>query len=324
VTIFGNDASKWQGDVRWAQVDTVCAFGWEKVSEGPGKGLPGGYVSERWRPEKPEMEARASASGFIPGGYLFLAEGDGARQAEFFAAAAGDMAGFMIAVDVEPRSDPATGQVISRPTIGQARACVARLRVLYPRHPVGGYVPNWYWQQIGRPDLTFTDYLWASHYVETTGSPAQIYATVPRSFWAGYGGSAVHLLQFTDKASVPGVDGPSDCSAWRGTPGQLRDLVLPRKAAAPTRREHDVHGLLLKGENVETGLTLPRDGGRLVFYSTADAKVRVDWVKVADKTAEVVITRAGGRMGVAIPKGCLAAVVRRVDPGLNDVTYLVD
>jgi hypothetical protein len=218
VTLFGNDASKWQGDVRWGPVDASMAFGWEKVTEGPGRGLPGGYVNERWRPEKPEMAARAKASGFIPGGYLFLAQGNGAGQAEFFARAAGNMDGWAIAVDVEPRE--ATG---SKPTLADARLCVTRLRELYPHHPIGGYIPRWYW---GDRSTTFVDYLWASHYVEGQGTPAALYAKVPAAWWAGYGGRKVDLLQFTDKAIIAGVDGPSDCSAFRGTRDELARLVL--------------------------------------------------------------------------------------------------
>ena len=140
MTLFGPDASKWQGDVRWGPVDATMAFGWEKVTEGPGKGITRGYVSERWGPEKPEMAARARASGFVPGGYLFLAQGNGAAQADYFADHAGDMAGFAIAVDVEPRE--ATG---SFPSMIDARSCVARLRARYPGHPIGGYLPRWYW-----------------------------------------------------------------------------------------------------------------------------------------------------------------------------------
>jgi hypothetical protein len=219
MAIFGPDTSKWQGDVSWAPVDKTMAFGWAKVSEGPGKGIASGYVSERWRPEKPEMAARAKASGFVPGGYLFLAQGTGSAQADFFAKAAGDMTGWAIAVDVEPRD--ATG---SRPTLAQARACVARLRQLYPHHPIGGYIPHWYW---GSQDTTFVDYLWASHYVSGgPASPQALYDRVSPAQWAGYGGRKPALLQFTDKALIDGVSGPCDCSAFRGTPAELAQLLL--------------------------------------------------------------------------------------------------
>jgi hypothetical protein len=104
------------------------------------------------------MAARVAASGFVPGGYLFLEAGDGAGQADFFHATAGDMAGFAIAVDVEP----ATG---SEPTAADAHACVARLRQLYPSHPVIGYIPQWYW---GNQSTRFVDVV---SYV-VTGLPA--------------------------------------------------------------------------------------------------------------------------------------------------------
>ena len=86
------------------------------------------------------------------------------------------MSGFGIAVDAEPRKD-ASGKVISSPSLADARACVARLRVLFPGHPVGGYLPRWYW---GDRATDFCDWLWASHYV--TGGPASpqaLYGKVP-------------------------------------------------------------------------------------------------------------------------------------------------
>jgi GH25 family lysozyme M1 (1,4-beta-N-acetylmuramidase) len=228
MVIYGPDASKWQGDVDWGPVDQLAAFGWEQVSEGTIG------VNPRWGPEKPQMKARAAASGFIPGGYLFLRAGRGAEQADYFAAAAGDMSGFGIAVDAEPRRD-ASGKVISSPGPADARACVARLRALFPGHPIGGYLPRWYW---GDRATDFCDWLWASHYV-TGGpaTPAALYAKVPASWWGGYGGLPISLLQFTDKALIAGVPGPCDCSAFRGNPAQLATLLLPRRAAAPPKEK---------------------------------------------------------------------------------------
>jgi hypothetical protein len=291
-------------------------FGWAKVSEGPGKGISSGYVSERWTAEKPEMQARAEASGFVPGGYLFLAEGNGPAQADYFAKAAGDMDGWAIAVDVEPRE--ATG---SHPTMVDAVSCVRRLRYLYPGHPIGGYIPQWYW---GARSTTFVDYLWASHYVQSDpGPPGLIYRHVPASWWASYGGRAVSLLQFTDKAVISGVDGPCDCSAFRGTAAELRKLVLPKpKAAAGVREDDPVHGLLNRGKDSVTPLALPRAGGRLVFLADGGATVRVRWVDTPGDAVEIGLTKT--RSGVKIPDKCLGAWVRRLDEGTGDVSYLVD
>jgi lysozyme len=212
--MFGIDASRYQGTVNWATVDQSTGFGFEKVTEGHT------YVNPFWAAAKTAMTARAQASGFVPGAYLFLRAGDGAGQADWFAKNAGNLDGFAIAVDIEPSGT-------SKPTLADGKACVARLRQLYPHHPVGGYIPHWYW---GTQDTTFADWLWASNYVAGTGGPRDLYAKVPASYWDAYGGRDVSLLQFTSSATVLGVSGVVDCSAFRGHAADLRKLVLP---AAP-------------------------------------------------------------------------------------------
>jgi peptidoglycan hydrolase-like protein with peptidoglycan-binding domain len=60
-----------------------------------------------------------------------------------------------------------------------------------------------------------------------------LYRFVSPARWAGYGGRAVSLLQFTSSAVVPGVDGLVDCSAFRGSRDMLAALLLPRTAPPP-------------------------------------------------------------------------------------------
>lgn len=201
----------------WAAEDTICDFGWEKVTQGTG------YSNPFWPAAKTAMAARAAASGFVPGAYLFLEQGNGAAQADRFAAVAGDLAGFGLAVDVEPSG-------ASRPGLADAAACVTRLRQHYPGHPVTGYIPQWYW---GGTDTTFCDILWASHYLSAAGSPGWLWQRVPPSWWASYGGRMPEILQFTDKAAVPGVAGLVDCSAFVGTAAQYAALVLPGGVIPP-------------------------------------------------------------------------------------------
>lgn len=229
--IFGIDASSYQRSVNWAVVDSTCEFGFEKATEGAG------YVNPYWSAAKIDMKARAAATGFIPGAYLFLDAGDGTAQADHFAQAAGDLTGFAIAVDVE-RSK-------GNPTLAQAKACVARLRQHYPNHPIGGYIPRWYWSEsFGSASLTFVDWLWQSSYVTGAGSPASLYAKVPSSMWAPFGGMTPALLQFTSSASVGGVSGQVDVSAYRGTTAQLRALAVggtaPTTTPTPTPEDTDM------------------------------------------------------------------------------------
>lgn len=210
--MFGIDAASMQHTVDWPTVDHSTGFGFEKVTEGTT------YLNPFWAAAKTAMQARAKATGFIPGAYMFLHAGNAAAQAAWFAANAGDLSGFAIAVDVEP-----TGS--SRPAMADAVIAVKTLRQLFPGHPIGGYIPHWYWEN---QDTTFTDWLWASRYVTATGAPRQIYPQVPDTWWLGYGGrKQVDLLQFTSTATVQGVTGNVDCSAFRGTPADYKKLVLP-------------------------------------------------------------------------------------------------
>ena len=312
---FGIDASSFQGNVNWARADSTTSFGWEKVTQGSRKTASRGYVNPFWAGpsgnSKRALAARAAASGFVPGGYLFLEAGDGAGQADFFHAAAGDMAGFAIAVDVEPAAG-------SKPAAADAHACVARLRHLYPSHPVIGYIPHWYW---GDQSTRFVDVLWASNYVTGTGPPATLYAKVTPGQWAAYGGRAPALLQFTNAATVPGVSGPVDCSAFRGTAAQLRARLLPDDSQHATE-DLMQPGFLLSGEGAVTPVAIPNGAKRLRFFSNRPAQVRVDLIGVSEPTSTLTLGYEQGAQGVATG-GALAAVVHRVDAGDNEVSYVV-
>jgi GH25 family lysozyme M1 (1,4-beta-N-acetylmuramidase) len=215
-TSFFVDCSSFQGSPSWAKVAAVCAGGAEKVTEGTG------YVNPFWAASKSGM-LQVAAHGFVPVAYLFLDAGpSGAAQAEYFAAHAGSLTGFGIAIDLERSS--------GSPTVAQAQDCAAELRKLYPGHPVGGYAPHWY---TGGADLGFCDWLWASEYVNGSGDPGVLYRSVPASWWSPYGGKSPLMLQFTSSATVAGISGQVDCSAFPGTAAQLASHVLP-KPPAPT------------------------------------------------------------------------------------------
>jgi GH25 family lysozyme M1 (1,4-beta-N-acetylmuramidase) len=234
MTIFGCDFSSFQGNPDWAAVDSETAFGWEKATQGTW------YVNPYWNGpkghNKAAMERRKSVSGFIPGVYHFLEAGHAAAQADFFASHAGNLDGWGIMVDVEPTAT-------SRPALADAKEFVSRCREHYPHHPVTGYIPKWYW---GNQETTFVDVLFASRYVTGTGTPRQLYAKVTSSMWDAYGGKKPALLQFTDQAEVSGVGGLVDCSAFRGTPAELRKEITP----APP--EEEVRMMLKDGTGAET------------------------------------------------------------------------
>lgn len=211
------DCSSYQGSPDWARVAATCAGGAEKVTEGTS------YANPRWAAAKPAMRA-AAVHGFVPLAYLFLdAAEPGDAQARYFASKAGDMSGFGVVIDFERAPD-------GPPTLSQARACAAELRSVYPAVPIGGYCPHWF---TGSMDLSFCDWLWASEYVSGSGDPAMLYAQVPASWWAPYGGRSPLLLQFTSQASVAGISGPVDCSAFHGTAAALAAHVLAAPSSSP-------------------------------------------------------------------------------------------
>lgn len=222
---FFADCASFQGQPDWPRVAATCIGGAEKVSEGLG------YVNPDWAASKTVMTALA-AHGFVPVAYFFMdAGGSGAAQAQKFAAAAGNLTGWGIAVDLERAPD-------GSPTRQQAVDAVAELRKLYPHHPIGGYAPHWY---TGGEDLTFFDWLWASEYVLGSGDPAALYRQVPATWWAPYGGRTPLMLQFTSKATIAGISGSCDCSAFEGTQAQLAAHVLPAAPKPPPSPRPVVH-----------------------------------------------------------------------------------
>lgn len=249
----------------------MCAGGAEKVTEGTG------YANPYWPTAKAALR-QVAAHGFVPAAYMFLdAKGAGAAQAVWFWKHAGDLAGFGIAVDLERAPD-------GGPSVQQARDAVAELRRRYPGHPVGGYAPHWY---TGGADLSFFDWLWASEYVSGSGDPGVLYRSVPASWWAPYGGRSPLMLQFTSTASVAGVSGPVDCSAFAGTAAQLASRLLPsppapapRPAAPAPVKEPDVaDGILVPLNhdglpvNVPVAELVPSPGFRIVVTGDTGAVV---------------------------------------------------
>jgi len=214
-TSFLVDCASYQGVPAWAKAAAVCAGGAEKVTEGTG------YTNPDWDESKAGLQQLA-AHGFVPLAYLFLDAGPGAAQAQYFASKAGSLTGWGIAIDLERSA--------GSPTVAQAQDCAAELRKLYPAHPIGGYAPHWY---TGGANLSFCDWLWASEYVNGSGDPGVLYKSVPATWWAPYGGKAPLLLQFTSSATVAGISGPVDCSAFAGTGAQLASHVLPKPPAPP-------------------------------------------------------------------------------------------
>ncbi|MGI8311899.1 glycoside hydrolase family 25 protein [Saccharopolyspora hattusasensis] len=112
----------------------------------------------------------------------------------------------------------------------QTRATLDRLRELGYSSPLL-YLPRWYWEQIGRPDLRGLPPLWASRCPDNNGgTPAEIYRRVPARFWDAYGGNRVDVLQFSSSATV-GRHRPVDVNAYQGSRAELAALLGARPPA---------------------------------------------------------------------------------------------
>lgn len=90
------------------------------------------------------------------------------------------------------------------------------------------YLPEWYWREIGSPNLAGLPPLWYSRYPNYQGGSASAiwnrHASWFGQFWRGYGGLPVAILQFTSSATVAGHS-PVDGNAYRGSRAQLAALL---------------------------------------------------------------------------------------------------
>lgn len=167
---------------------------------------------------------RGQACGLLSLGYHYLRSGNEVAQAAVFSqqlAAAGGVPGMLDAEAVT-----AVGQTPTLTVTGIHRfldACAAngaRVPLLY--------LPRWYWQRMGSPDLSGLPMLWASSYVSGTGYASVLYEGVTPRFWAAYGGLPVAVLQFTDRALIAGQR--IDADAYLGTRDDFTKLI---NVAAP-------------------------------------------------------------------------------------------
>lgn len=164
------------------------------------------------------MIRRGKAAGMLTMGYHWLYPGNETAQAQVFAAALArnDVPGVLDAEDVDSNGHATLTIAGIRAFVAECRRLSAPLRLMY--------LPNWYWDRIGRPDLTGLPTLWASSYVAGGGVAAQLYEAVTPNRWASYGGLPVGLLQFTEAGQTAGYH-PVDCNAYLGTTAELAALL---------------------------------------------------------------------------------------------------
>jgi hypothetical protein len=199
VTIFGPDISSYQNGLDLARL-SAASFVIAKTTEGTYYS-DSGYTG--WR-----QQAANLGTPFI--WYHFLSGEDAHAQVAHTVANVGDtsLPGML---DVEPNGSfaPTLSQVIGY--VDAAASAGLNLRLVY--------LPRWYWQQLGSPDLaplaTRGLALISSSYPGGSGSPQQLYPGDAAAGWQPYGGMAPLLYQYTNQASDAGK--PLDYNAFRGT-----------------------------------------------------------------------------------------------------------
>jgi hypothetical protein len=210
MTLWGFDISDYQGDF---DMDAAKRAGFSfviiKVTEG--SAWKSKYFKANYQ--------RARDTGLLTCGYHYQRSNASPHaQADNFASMAGTDVGFI--PDVEANGGG----------VDLTRAILAELRTEGYSSPLS-YIPKWYWQQIGSPNLSGLAQLWQSHYPDNKGgSVADIYKRVPSSWWTGFGGQPIKILQFTSLATVAGRT-PIDGDAFEGS---IQDLTALLGGKLPT------------------------------------------------------------------------------------------
>lgn len=185
MTIFFPDISGHQAGISLKGALAVSI----KITEGTT------YVNPDWRRARSDAESH----GAFVFGYHFLHPGNGAAQARAYRA----QTTMPCMVDAERTStgDPRISDITD--FVDELRSLGGRVHFLY--------LPHWYWQDIGSPDLgpirARNLYTWSSAYTSYTDSDSGM-------GWEPYGGNTPAVWQYTDRLSFNGFS--VDFSAYRG------------------------------------------------------------------------------------------------------------
>jgi len=177
-------------------------FSWieAKVSEGDY------YEDPYWAPTL----AWCQANQFLVIGYHYMTTNDPSTQAQTFA---GNGGGTTSMQDFEANS----GDIANFWSVVNAFEA-AGIQVNL------SYIPHWYWQEIGSPDISTVPGLIASDYVSGSGYASSLYpGNGNQDYWFSYGGATPAILQFTDAAVIAGLS--VDCNAFQGTIQELQTLL---------------------------------------------------------------------------------------------------
>ncbi len=225
-TLFGVDVSNNNFSSNQAAIDFVSQLPGEGFSWVEQKCSEGTYYRD---PYWPVIQQWCKANNFLAIPYHYVTTEDPAAQAANFVANAGGATTVML--DFEANSGD----------LNNFWAVVNAFNALGVNVTLG-YIPRWYWEQIGSPDLSALaangiglvasnyphaggDYAW-SLYVNDDGGDSG-------PGWNAYGGASAQIWQFTDGAVVGGIN--VDANAFRGDVAQLAALLDGRPQPAPVK-----------------------------------------------------------------------------------------
>lgn len=210
VTLYGVDVS----NNNWTSVEEcqsfIASLGAQGYSWVEAKVSEGNYYSDPFWPAT--LQACQSASLPVIGYHYANASSDPASQVQTFI---GNHGGNVVMIDFEANSGDINDFWNLVNAFNAAGVDVAL-----------SYIPQWYWQQIGSPDLSQVPGLISSSYYESGTFGSIEYSDAGGDTgpgWTPYGGATPIIWQFTDGDIVAGksVDG----NAFKGSLAQLQALL---------------------------------------------------------------------------------------------------
>lgn len=218
VVRHGLDVSHWQGRVEWRAVArSGVSFTWLKATEGTG------LVDRTW--ERNRRAARRA--GVLVGAYHFASpsrhRNDARREADHFLRTTRLRPGELVpALDLEIDGGLSRA-ALTRWTRTWLTRVEARLGVRPVLYTSPGFVAS---ELTGGKRIArdLAPHLWVAHW--RTDAPA-----LPAGDWAGRGWS---FWQWTDRGTVPGIEGPVDRNVYSGAP--LRRLTVGAQRARDAER----------------------------------------------------------------------------------------
>lgn len=240
MTLYGTDISSYQRNINLSEV-AAEGFSWveAKVSEG-------NYFQD---PTWAGNQAAAAQAGLPVIGYHYAnAACTPASQVQTWQANGGPN---VCMIDFEDNSG----------TINDYWALVNAFNAAGIQVALS-YIPQWYWAQIGSPDLSQVPGLIASNYTPGTGFASDLYAQAGGDSgvgWDSYGGGNPVIWQFTDRAMVAGMS--VDANAFRGSASDLATVLSETRGPLMALTDAEQAELLAKTRDIWDQLRGPNGQG---------------------------------------------------------------